>query len=293
MKRLCCLLLLLIALPAAAQPKLVLIIDDLGDNLTLGQRTVDLPGAVNVAVLPHTPYAVTLAERAHARGKTVLLHTPMTNHSHRRPGPGTLRPGMRHSEFLAVLRHNLDSVPHVEGVNNHMGSELTERPLPMTWLMRELRQRGLFFVDSRTTRFTSAERQAVLQGVPNLRRHVFLDHQRDKAAIAATYENWLEKAKREGMAVAIGHPYPETLQVLEQRLPGLLLRGMELISASEALQKTPREKLTLAQIPGTGQFKQPVKHHLATRTMESVPLLSMAKPVLNQGLLTLIGSYPL
>lgn len=281
MKRLCCLLLLWMALPAAALPKLVLIIDDLGDNLALGQRTVDLPGAVNVAILPHTPYAVTLARHAHAQGKTVMLHTPMTNHSHRRPGPGTLRPGMQRSEFLTVLRSNLDSVPYIEGVNNHMGSELTEQPLPMTWLMRELRQRGLFFVDSRTTRFTTAEHQAVLQGVPNLRRHVFLDHQRDKAAITAAYENWLKKAKRHGVAVAIGHPYPETLQVLEQRLPGLLLRGVELIPASKALQKTTRQKLTQAQIPGTGQFKQPLTQHLAANTLERAATLSRVAPALN------------
>lgn len=237
--------LVLAALPVQALPRLVLVIDDVGDNLALGQRAVDLPGAVTIAVLPHTPHARALASRAAERGKTVMLHAPMSNHARRRTGPGTLHPQMERHAFLQVLRRNLAAVPHVRGVNNHMGSELTELPLPMAWLMRELRQRELFFLDSRTTRFTTAERQAHLQGTPHLRRHVFLDNRRTPEAIAAQFELWLAQAKREGLAVAIGHPYPETLAVLEQRLPGLLLRGVELISADRAAINPARSPILL------------------------------------------------
>lgn len=212
----------------------MLIIDDIGDNLPLGRRAVDLPGPVAIAVLPHTAYSTRLAERATTRGKVVMLHAPMTNHGGRRTGPGTLSADMDHDRFLQVLRADLEAVPQARGVNNHMGSELTEQPLPMSWLMRELGQRGLFFVDSRTTRFTTAERQARAQGLPHLRRHVFLDHSRDPAEIHAQFERWLALARKQGLAVAIGHPYPETLAMLERRLPGLLLQGINLISVAEA-----------------------------------------------------------
>lgn len=229
------------AWPAALQalPRLVLIIDDIGDNLTLGRRAVDLPGAVAIAVLPHTTHSRTLAERATNRGKVVMLHVPMSAHASHRRSPGTLNPDMDRSRFLEVLRADLAAVPQASGVNNHMGSELTEHPLPMSWLMGELGERGLFFVDSRTTPRTHAEHQASAHGLPHLRRHVFLDHDRNPAEIERQFERWLTLARTQGLAVAIGHPYPETLTLLEQHLPGLLLRGVRLVSAAEAAGMTP------------------------------------------------------
>lgn len=224
---------------AATLPQLVLIIDDIGDNLALGRRAVDLPGAVAIAVLPHTTHSHALAERAANRGKVVMLHVPMSSHAPHRRGPGTLSPDMDRSRFLKVLRADLAAVPHASGVNNHMGSELTEHPLPMSWLMGELDERGLFFVDSRTTPRTTAEYQASAHGLPHLRRHVFLDHDRSPAEIERQFERWLALAHTQGLAVAIGHPYPETLALLEQRLPGLLLRGVQLVSVAEAAAMGP------------------------------------------------------
>ncbi len=220
---------------ASALPRLVIIIDDLGDNLALGLRALDLPGRVTPAILPHTPHAVALANRAHEAGLEVMLHLPMSNHNGRHPGPGALHAGMDRALFDDTLLRNLAAVPHVSGVNNHMGSKLTERPLAMTWLMRELRRQGLYFVDSRTSRHTIAERQAGLQGVPNLRRDVFLDHDPAPQAVAARFEELVTRARRQGVAVGIGHPYPETLALLERKLPGLALRGVELVHPGEVL----------------------------------------------------------
>ncbi len=215
--------------------QLAIIIDDIGYNLRVGQRIVDLPGKITVAVLPFTPHGHALAESAHQQGKEVMLHAPMSNHHHYPLGRGGLYSGMSKAEFLSVLRQNLANVPHVQGVNNHMGSQLTEEPKPMGWLMAELQQRRLYFVDSRTSAQTQALAQAQKIGLPSRKRDVFLDDKKDEKIIYQQLLLALEIAQKQGSAVAIGHPYPETLRVLVQ-LPELLPRyQVTLVNASQLM----------------------------------------------------------
>lgn len=224
------------AKPTADSPaKLAIIIDDLGYNLRLGQRTLRLPGDITVAVLPFTPHGRELAEYAHQQGKEVMLHVPMSSHHHYPLGRGGLISGMGKSEFLAIVRTNLASLPHIKGVNNHMGSQLTEEPEPMSWLMAELQQHQLYFVDSRTSAKTQALIQAQHIGLPSRRRDVFLDDKRDLQIIHQQLRLALTKAQQQGSAIAIGHPYPETLQALEQ-LPALLAQyQVQLVKASHLM----------------------------------------------------------
>lgn len=234
--------------PPPAQ--LAIIIDDLGYNLALGKRTLNLPGAITVAVLPFTPHGQELAIRAHQQGKEVMLHAPMSNHHHYPLGRGGLRADMDKQEFLAVLRQNLADIPYVQGVNNHMGSLLTEQTQPMGWLMAELKQRQLYFVDSRTTAQTQALIQAQAIGLPSRRRDVFLDDKRDPKLIHQQLLLALEKARQQGSTIAIGHPYPETLRVLEQ-LPQLLDRyEVKLVTVSALMpglaQQTQRRNTPAA-----------------------------------------------
>jgi uncharacterized protein len=120
-----------------------------------------------------------------------------------------------------VLVENLDSLAGIQGVNNHMGSLLTTLRPQMDWLMQELDARGLFFVDSRTSAQTQAAQAAAARGIPHLSRHVFLDNLRTPEHLALSFDRAIAHARREGHAVLIGHPYPETLTFLERRLPGL------------------------------------------------------------------------
>lgn len=216
-------------------PRLVIIIDDIGNHLEQGRAIVDLPGKLSIAVLPHTPHGAALAERAHRQGKEVLLHAPMSSRNGASPGPGALTPKMSEAQLREALAMALGSVPHIRGVNNHMGSEMTASAEPMRWLMKLLRERDLYFVDSRTHKSTVAAHMAAEAGLPHLSRQVFLDNQRDKAFIEERLEAALARAQADGVAVAIGHPYPETAAVLQQRLPGIEGRGVKLSLASEVL----------------------------------------------------------
>jgi polysaccharide deacetylase 2 family uncharacterized protein YibQ len=118
-----------------------------------------------------------------------------------------------------------------------MGSDLTRRRQQMAWLMRDLRWQDLYFVDSRTNRETVAATVAAEFNVPHLSRHVFLDNVRTAEAIGERFAALLQKAEEEGLAVAIGHPYPETIAFLRESLPLLQEQGIELLSVSEALAR--------------------------------------------------------
>lgn len=225
--------------PALAQGRLAIIIDDIGYNLTLGKRTADLTGDFTLAVLPFTPHGVELAERAHQRGKEIMLHAPMSNRHNYPLGRGGLVNGMERSEFLAVLRRNLANIPYVKGVNNHMGSLLTEQVEPMGWLMEELKQRQLYFVDSRTSAQTQALIMAEQIQLPSRRRDVFLDDERTTTNIQFQLLRALKQASKQGTAIAIGHPYPETLAELEQLQPLLDQFDVQLVKASQLMVRAP------------------------------------------------------
>ncbi len=230
----------LAGIAAGQPPSMVLIIDDLGDQAAAGSRVARLPGPVVCSILPQTPHGRALAHSCHARNKEVMLHLPMEAVNGADPGPGAVTLDMLPEEFRHVVRQGLAEIPHVGAVNNHMGSLLTQAPAPMGWLMEELVRdaRDLAFVDSRTSTRTVAYRIAREHGVPAVSRDVFLDHDREPDSIRRQFMRLLDMARREGVAVGIGHPYPETLAVLEDELPDLeAAHGVRLVSLRELLRR--------------------------------------------------------
>lgn len=223
----------------AAAADLIIIIDDMGNNLKLGQRALALTPPINFAFLPHTPQASMLAKQAYQQGHGILLHAPMANTSDKALGPGGLYPEMNQQQMQQVFSESLASIPHVQGFNNHMGSLLTQQSTAMRWLMQIAAEQDLFFVDSLTTANSVAAFEAEQAGVASLTRDVFLDNERDHDALKKQFNSALEIARQQGQVVLIGHPYPETLEFLEQQLPQLLPQGIKLIHIDHFL----REKL--------------------------------------------------
>ncbi len=222
--------------PTSAKPGIAIIIDDLGNLKDRDERALRLPGAITYAFLPHTPHAYELALQAHSRNKEIMLHLPMESMEHDKLGPGGLTLDMTQSEFAQQLQSALASVPHVIGINNHMGSLLTQHPGHMLWLMQELnKHNNLYFVDSYTTKTSIAQQIAMENQVPNIRRDVFLDNDRNPASIKKHFQRLIKKAKKNGTALAIGHPYPETMAILEAELPKLAEKGIILLPVSKLL----------------------------------------------------------
>jgi polysaccharide deacetylase 2 family uncharacterized protein YibQ len=248
---------LFLAAPACAQsvPRIAIIIDDLGYQLDAGQRAINLPGAVSYAVLPATPSGSSLARAAHASGKEVLLHLPLEAVGHEGPDePGGITLDMSRTAFHDAFAAALNSVPFAIGVSSHRGSLLTRHPGHMQWLMQEIGAHdGMFFVDSYTTHASVALQVAAEFGVPATRRHVFLDNERSPDALTRQFARLTNLARRQGIAVGIAHPYPETLEFLERELANLDAGVVRLIPVSEAINFVEPEHTNKLQVRNPGK----------------------------------------
>jgi polysaccharide deacetylase 2 family uncharacterized protein YibQ len=227
---------------SGAPPRIALIIDDLGNARKAGERTAALNGPVACAILPHTPFGQLIAQQAYMAGKEVLLHLPLQPvEQSDAAASGAIRIDNTRAQLHRILDADIVSIPHVVGVSNHMGSLLTQHPGHMEWLMDALKARGnLFFVDSYTSVSSVALQLAGERGVPSIRRDVFLDNVPTEAGIDREFRRLVKRARKNGVAVGIGHPYPETLRYLERILPALTDEGIELVSVGRLIGKTAK-----------------------------------------------------
>lgn len=217
--------------------QLAIVIDDLGYNRSRDMRAIELPAALTVAVLPQSPWAAAMASHAAYAGKEVILHQPMQTLSGRHLHEhGGLRLGMTAPDYDATLSENLRAVPGSVGINNHRGSLLTAELDAMTQLMQQLQNRGLYFLDSRTTAATVAHDVAKDWGVPTLKRDVFLDHERTPEALDHEFKRALNIARKQGYAVLIAHPHEISLDYLSTAL-ARLPSDIETITLSELIAR--------------------------------------------------------
>ena len=219
-------------------PAISIIIDDIGYRMDDDLRALSLPGAVAFAIMPHSPHAEKMSRRANLLGKIVLLHLPMQaveQEQNRFLGPGALTLNMTREEFMHTLDENFRSVPDATGVNNHMGSLLTRHPGHMEWLMNSLHKNKKFYIDSMTSRQSIVSKIAREKKVPYMQRDIFLDNQQEIHYIQAQFKELIKVAKRKGRAIAIGHPHPETIQVLMKELQQLDKHGVRLVNISDLL----------------------------------------------------------
>ena len=231
---------------ALTRPTITLIIDDIGYSEELGTRAIALPGAVTFAVLPHTPHGRELAETAHLNGKEIMLHAPMSNQANMALGPGALTKELSKEEFTQTLTASIEAIPHLQGINNHMGSALTELETPMNWVMETLKDKNLYFVDSFTTAKSVAGRIAKEHAIPTITRNVFLDNVQTHDDIDREFKKLLLRAKEQGVAVGIGHPYQATLDYLEVALLTLEQEGIDLVFASKMIELQKAAAITSA-----------------------------------------------
>jgi len=224
--------------PAGAPLRVAILIDDLGNDAAAVERIARWPFPIAGAVLPDLNGSERAARQLEASGKEVLLHVPMEPEGFPavRPGPGVLLRSQNDAEITDTLERDLASVPGAVGVNNHMGSAATADPRVMRAVVRVLAHRGLFFVDSRTTASTVAEEIAREHGVPSVSRRVFLDDVATEQGVEKAFEGLVARVRSEGSALAIGHPHPSTLVVLERELPRLQRQGVRLVPVGELVK---------------------------------------------------------
>lgn len=206
----------------AEKPVLALVIDDLGYSFEQARQVINLPGEHTYAIIPNTTYAKKIAQFAYKNGREVILHMPMQSAIGRKIEASALDESMSEDEITQSVAQMISDMPHIKGVNNHMGSRLTELGYVMRPVMETIKQMhsGFYFLDSRTTPLSKAYQQALRAGVPTLKRDVFLDFDHiNPESIEFQIRRWQKKADNRGYAVAIGHPHQTTIDQLQQTLP--------------------------------------------------------------------------
>ena len=218
----------------ATLPRVAIIIDDLGYDKKLASEFLVLDGVMSFSVLPHSPFQKSIAKKIHHSGREVLLHLPMEPVEYPRvdPGAGAILSSMAPDDLLSQLRNDLAAIPLAVGVNNHMGSRLTQDRAKMRQIFTILKKRNLFFVDSLTSPRSCCQETARLLNLKFAQRNVFLDHVQDPNAIRFQIKRLISVARKNGKAIGIGHPYPTTLQVLRKELPNIK-RQVGLVKISE------------------------------------------------------------
>jgi len=231
--------------PPAAPPlfprgsgKIAIVLDDWGYNLRQVPAILSIRRPLTVAVLPNLPHSAEVARMARAHGHEVILHMPMeANDPHAPREPGTLLTGMAAAQVVELLDRSLASVPGVRGVSNHQGSRATSDPELMGHVLREVKRRRLYFLDSFVTQRSVCGEVARRVRVPFARRAVFLDNEESAPQIRRQLEVLARSAAKNGAAIGIGHDKAMTLEVLRKAIPALEEAGYTLVPVSDLTEQ--------------------------------------------------------
>lgn len=217
---------------APDQPMIAVVIDDMGLDRGRSQKIADLPAPLTLAYLAYANDLAKQTSAAREAGHELMAHVPMEPGNSLDPGPNALLTDLTEAEFGRRIDWNLSQFDKFVGVNNHMGSKATSNRAAMSAVMTKLKDRGLLFLDSRTSGATVAHAEAARQGIPALRRDVFIDHDPSEIAVRAALLEIEEVARSKGYAIAIGHPKDTTIAALAEWLPDVRARGFALVPVS-------------------------------------------------------------
>jgi len=218
-----------------SSPKIAIIIDDIGYRKT-DFTALTLKGQFTYSVVPYAPFTKKIANAVFDSQREVMAHIPMeaVNDNHLL-GKGALTLAMTEQEMRQQVRNVLNNIPNVSGINNHMGSHFTTQPKQLAWVMDELSQQQLYFLDSKTTANSMAERVALRHGLRTGHRHIFLDNQLDEAYLDKQFSRLINIASRYNHAIAIAHPHPKSIEFLRKKVETLKELGIELVPVSRLL----------------------------------------------------------
>jgi polysaccharide deacetylase 2 family uncharacterized protein YibQ len=224
-------------IPVENKGTLVFIIDDAGNNLRELEPFLRIQFPFTIAVLPGLPYSAEAARLIRESGKEVILHQPMEALGGQEPGPGAIYSNMSAAEIRAVLSRNIDEVGPVAGINNHQGSKITMDKEAMQTILAFCNEKGIYFIDSRTTADTVASVVAKQMGIKIAERNIFIDNEQNKDAMLRYITGGLTRAQRNGSAVMIGHTWSLNLaSLLAEQFPGFVEQGYTLKSASDIIK---------------------------------------------------------
>lgn len=220
------------------QPAIAIVIDDLGIDQRRTGVAIDLPAPITLAFIPYGYRLPKHTRRARRNGHELLVHIPMEPmNASADPGKNALLTGLTDKQLISRIEWNLSQFQGFVGVNNHMGSKFTAWDRGMKIVVQTLKNRGLMFLDSKTTKNTVGYRLARSLNVPHAVRDVFLDNEISVESINQQLRLLESVARRNGTAIGIGHPHDATVQALRAWIPGAKKRGFILVPVSAVVKR--------------------------------------------------------
>ncbi len=213
-----------------------IVIDDLGKDYKAFKKLLALNIPLTYSVLPFHQHSSRIANEAHKNNREVILHLPLEpwNSSNHTINHGTLLTSMKKDQLLSQLERNIDAVSHITGVGNHMGSVFTENQDKMEIVLEKLKEKGLFFLDSRTSNKTVGYALAREMGIKTAQRDLFIDNSREPLLIDKQLQKLPSLVKKNGgHAIAIGHPHNATIDGIERNIPFLKEQGITIVPLSQ------------------------------------------------------------
>lgn len=230
------------------RPKIAIVIDDLGMNYGRLKKLSSIRSPLTFAFLPYAKNLKDQTSYARLKGHELIVHMPMLPKSDTiNPGPIVLTPDMTADQIRQTLGKGLKSFDGYVGINNHMGSSFTENYPAMRVVASELKKKGLYFLDSKTTSISAGARAAAYYDLPYIGRDIFLDHYDTLAFINKQLRATERAARKNGHAIAIGHPYLNTIEALEKWLPTIEAKGFDLVSVSDLIKQKKTLKVSTKQ----------------------------------------------
>ncbi|MDP3730671.1 MAG: divergent polysaccharide deacetylase family protein [Candidatus Omnitrophota bacterium] len=218
-------------------PKVAIVIDDFGYNISNLDRILAAKRAVTFSILPNLPYSKRIAEAASSKGYEVILHLPLESLDKAAPTEaGTIKTGMNEKEMLALLDKDIASVPGLSGVSNHQGSKATEDKRCMSIILSDLKKRSLYFLDSLVTNKSVCREAAAQAQVPYAKRDIFLDNENSPEYIEKQMLSMRKMAFKYGSVIAVCHDRKNTIAVLDKMMPELVSEGIRFVYLSEIVK---------------------------------------------------------
>ncbi len=251
-----------------APARIAIIIDDMGMNRPLSHKMAAVDFPLTLAYLPYAEGLSEMTAAARKHGHELMIHMPMeAMDKSQNTGPIAIKNQMSREDVQGMLGQAFGSFDGYVGLNNHMGSRVTQNSEIMGWVMDELGERGLFYVDSKTISSSVGADMARVEGIDYAVRDVFLDHEESDEFVRSALEKTEAVALQKGYAIAIGHPKDVTLRGLQEWLPTLKARGFEVVPVSELLM-----------VPDIQQAKADVKQAPVDKIEELLAIEPAAGP---------------
>lgn len=219
--------------------RLAIVIDDFGNNMKGTEQILNLPIPLTVAVMPFMPSSKKDAQLAHQKGHEVIVHMPMEPKSGKSSwlGPGAITTDLSNEEIRKRTLQAIKNIPHAVGMNNHMGSKITEDKRVMSIILQVCKEQGLYYLDSKTSGNSKAKEIAGLVGVPLLENNYFFDDQYSEAHINLQAKNISLRLQNQNQLIAIGHvglPGPFTFAALKRNIP-MYEKNAQLVKVSHLI----------------------------------------------------------